>query len=44
MQRAYDHRTTQMAISLLLLSNFALSIIQSELTSGMDDSLIEQVC
>ena len=42
-QRAYDHSSTQMAISLVLISNFALSIIQSELTAGMDDSLIAQV-
>lgn len=41
-QRSYDSNMTQMGISLVLIANFIISIVQSELTAGMDDDLIQQ--
>ena len=41
-QRVYDSNQMQMAISLVLIANFVISIVQSELTAGMDDALIRR--
>lgn len=41
-QRSYDSNVTQMGISLVLIANFIISIVQSELTAGMDDDLNKQ--